>query len=504
MNHQEAVEVLAQIEQQFDVNTVRYKELKVWPLVRLALWTKFQHPESDIARTPPLPHSGKATSFSKIAVPYINMVRIHQKQLEALRSVAPIDIVFFSRLEDHADCFDDQFYNRHVDPMTDLVKNRYSYVKLELSGNPSSKCPRFEPTVFIDPTYFLTKENLLESTYQSNLLEQEQIEEFNSLRKVVVNLSGGVEINEYYFIFQARLIEKYQALFTDILESLRPKAVFLVCYYYTIAMALVRACKALGITTVDIQHGKQGKYHGLYTHWTKIPEDGYELLPDIFWVWGQESHENIQKWHPAGCQHHKPSIGGNRWLAKWSDGNGLKLDREADSFLNRLDDFDRVILVSLQPFDRPLPDHLLEAMQRSPKRWLWLLRLHPLYKHQKSQVYALMSQLEINNFEVDSATNLPLYALLQKSNHHLTVYSSVCYEALAFSVPTTILGDSGLRLYDDYIRQGLFNYADTADALLASIDKTYLPEQLKESVPYIETSQQAAESALSVILGKRW
>jgi hypothetical protein len=503
VNHQEAVEVLAQIEQQFNVNTVRYKGLKIWPLVRLALWTKFQHPESDITRTPSLrTHSGKATSFSKIAVPYINMVRIHQKQLEALSSVAPIDIVFFSRLEDHADCFDDRFYNRHVDPMTDLVKNRYSYVKLELSGNPISKCPRFEPTVFIDPTYFLTKESLLEGTHQSNQLEK--IVEFGSLRKVVFNLSGGVAINESYFIFQARSIEKYQALFTNILESLRPKAVFLVCYYYTIAMALVRACKALGITTVDIQHGKQGKYHGLYTHWTKIPEDGYELLPDIFWVWGQESQNNIQKWHPAGCQHHKPSIGGNRWLAKWANGNGLKLDQGAESFLERLDDFDRVILVSLQPLERPLPNHLLEAMQQSPKRWFWLLRLHPLYKHQKTQVCALMNQLGIRNFEVDSATNLPLYALLQKSNHHLTVYSSVCYEALVFGVPTTILGNSGLRLYDDYIREGFFNYADTADALLAFIHKTHPPEQLKESIPYIETSQQAAESALSVVLGKSW
>ena len=47
-------------------------------------------------------------------------------------------------------------------------------------------------------------------------------------------------------------------------------------------MALSWACYDLKIPSVDIQHGQQGKYHGMYHYWTKIPKFGYHIMPSFF------------------------------------------------------------------------------------------------------------------------------------------------------------------------------------------------------------------------------
>ena len=49
------------------------------------------------------------------------------------------------------------------------------------------------------------------------------------------------------------------------------------------------------------------------------------------------------------------------------------------AFLEGLDSYERRVLVCLQwPIHDPLPNHLAEAIRRSPPDWAWLFRPHPL------------------------------------------------------------------------------------------------------------------------------
>ena len=77
--------------------------------------------------------------------------------------------------------------------------------------------------------------------------------------KALVLLSGGLD---------SRLAVK---MLQEQLGSRGVEAVFFAWYYNLVNMALIWACRDLGITTVDIQHGLQGKYHVMYSHWTRIP-----------------------------------------------------------------------------------------------------------------------------------------------------------------------------------------------------------------------------------------
>ena len=180
---------------------------------------------------------------------------------------------------------------------------------------------------------------------------------------------------------QVNLLNCYSRYFEKMFKAIGAKAVFFVCYYYMMPMAIINACKKLGIVSVDIQHGKQGKYHGMYSYWTNIPSGGYELLPNYFWCWGRESKNNIEKSRQNSVDNHWSIVGGNRWLATWLEGKSDIFENNiAQNFNEILSDKRKKILVSLQLFNEtiPLPEHVIETMRHSPSNWLWLLRLHPL------------------------------------------------------------------------------------------------------------------------------
>jgi hypothetical protein len=517
MDHKSAVEKIAELEQRFDVNSVRYEGLMIWPLVRMALWTQLCHPVMKLMQegchqsTEPTSRlvSNLKGLLGCLAFPlkYVKSQRIHQRQLQTLDRSRPVDILFFSRAQYHKDEFGGKLYDRYLDPMIDFVKDRFNTLKFELKSEMAyDGLPCFEPAAIFDPRPFFMVKSL--GGIPAKLEQRSDIENIDELNKAVVEATGsGLSLDERYLEKQADLVKRYICFFKEIFSVLCPEAVFFACYYEPIAMALVGACKEMGIVTVDIQHGKQGKYHGMYTHWTKIPEEGYELLPDFFWCWGEESKHNIENWYPAGCSHHKIIVGGNLWLAKWVHGygDGLEISREAEAYCRILNGADKVILVTLQPLDdmsETVPLHVLKSMSSSPREWHWLIRLHPQQMAQKEQVRKYILQHGASNFEIDQSSSLPLYTLLKMANHHITCWSSVCYEALAFDVPTTIVHPSGLAFYGEYIKQGLFTYADDDVSLLRAIENKQERDGLRESVPYIEISKDRAEEALrAVFLG---
>lgn len=499
LDYKTVVEAIAQIEQTFDVNALQYQDLQVWPLIRLHIWWKL------------LPvlvgqSSSKLSSEENLDSDQVNSSQpsshriFHPQDLSDLKVNDSLDILFLSRGQDYTDQLENKFYNRHIDPLIELVQPHFSYVNVELlSTRTEVTTPRFISTNFIDSSSFIISDNWVSK--QTKLREIERIQGgFPRLRRLINEKFPDIKVTEKSIIRIAQKIEQYYQLFEKILITLKPKVLMLVCYYSPMGMAAIRACRQLGITTVDIQHGKQGKYHGLYTHWTQIPDQGYEFLPDLFWCWGEESKENIVKWQPENCQQHQPIVGGNCWLAKWMD-EQWKLTGQEQMFLNSLKGKQIVVLYSMQPDIEPeIPEFLLDAMQQSPEDWLWLVRLHPRQRERLTAIELLLKKNQIKNTELNLATHLPLYALLKNSHHHVTCWSSVCYEALAFNQPTTILHPHGYQLYEAYIQQGIFSYADNRETLLKSIKAG--TTSVQEKVPYVQACREESLRTLSRIFNQ--
>jgi len=473
LDHKRAVETLADLESRGDVNRLRVADLHAWPLLRLMLWGRLLQQDAPPATAP------RAGSIPLPPRTFLQRL-LDRSPLPLLPSSARAGIVFFSRQHDYGDRIGGSFYNRHLDPMTALFRETAAFAKCEIATTQALETqPRSIPTSFIEAP--------------RDRGTPPAIEGFAALRDL-----GDLPLpTEQEFAKSARRLVRDRDFFLTLLRQLQPRVVFLVCYYDPEAMALIAAARQLGIRTVDVQHGKQGLYHGLYSHWTHIPECGYELLPDFFWVWGEPSRDHIARWQPTGCRHHRPIVGGNRWLARWQTADDFEPDPETTRFLAELRRPEKVILFSLQPLAEPLPAHVLDAMRRSPAGWRWLLRAHP---HQRPQIPALKDRLTAAgaaNFELEQSSAIPLYALLRRSQHHITCWSSVGYEASAFGVATTILHPSGRQLFAEEIERDVFSYADTGDALLAAIRAGAASAS---AVRYIETSDRIAQDALDQIL----
>lgn len=185
----------------------------------------------------------------------------------------------------------------------------------------------------------------------------------------------GLHLDSDILVNRLQRYRRKYAYFREVIDILRPRAVFFSSF--TGWKPLTWACRQLGVPTVDIQHGGQGPYHYLTTHFTQVPEEGYAMLPDYFWCWSKANCDFIAPWFPGRARRHIALVGGNRNVAKWLREGMLGLRP-------------RVVLVTLgYAVQNILPDAVVEAARRTLE-WSWLFRLHPL--HQESGVVAAVQR----------------------------------------------------------------------------------------------------------------
>ncbi|SVE14297.1 uncharacterized protein METZ01_LOCUS467151 [marine metagenome] len=68
-----------------------------------------------------------------------------------------------------------------------------------------------------------------------------------------------------------------------------------------------------------------------------------------------------------------------------------------------------------------------------------------------------MKEKNISNAVVSLASNTPLYWLLARVHHHVTLFSSTALEALYFRVPTTLIDPIGESVFRDFVDDNTFN-----------------------------------------------
>jgi len=476
---EKAIDIITAIEQTFDVNSLIYKNLKIWPLIRFALWSQILNPDMNFTRK-------KVQGDHRF---YVLCLSEEQSSLFEKK-----DVLFFSRMEEHlTERIDGKAYNYIMDPWIELVKKRYTFEKLEIEYTEQKEqliktLPRFEPTLLIHP---------IAVKYQLDSIVS--IDGFPDLQQVVLHYSK-LWIDEELFLDQARSIKMWENIFIQILMKIQPRMVMLVCYYYSFAMSLISACKKIKIISVDIQHAPTGCFDAPYSHWTKIPCDGYDLLPDFFWSWGESSKEKVEKWYPPNSRPPLPVVGGNLRIQKWLYRDDLIINDDINLYYNTLKQIKKVFLVALQCFD--LPEHLLLTMKEFSRDCLWLIRLHPIHRsiEYKNKIKSLFCKYNIQNYEMEYASICPLYGLLKRCNYVLTASSSTCYESLAFNVPTILFDPAGLQFHKDEIKKGVFIYADTSEKIVMAI-KQGIPNLDKIDISkYINTNRTYAEKALHIII----
>ena len=106
-----------------------------------------------------------------------------------------------------------------------------------------------------------------------------------------------------------------------------------------------------------------------------------------------------------------------------------------------------------------------------------MIRPHPIFKIFTNDILKKIN-FSIDNLYIDWDVEQDLYTILSKSKVHLTSYSSICYEALVFKVPTIIWSTEGREIYKGEIENNVFEYASNTKSMISIIDK-----KIKKNTP---------------------
>jgi glycosyltransferase involved in cell wall biosynthesis len=246
-------------------------------------------------------------------------------------------------------------------------------------------------------------------------------------------------------------------LFGRRLAKTRPRIALLDNFYNLEGMAFVLACRRLGIPVVDLQHGVQSRHHPAYAAWS-APIGGHchALLPDRFWVWSDWEAEVIREWC-AGTGH-APFVGGNPWLDVWrSDSAWPGVDvalRAAEELRDRHRDR-RIVLVTLQ-FGLDAAEQLeplIRVLRAASDRLAFWIRLHPAMLERREEVRASLATSN-RPHELDICSDLPLHALLSRTDVHLTHSSSTVIEAAQFGIPSVLTSSYGAEVFGPQVESG--------------------------------------------------
>src|SRR5690606_13309608 len=173
---------------------------------------------------------------------------------------------------------------------------------------------------------------------------------------------------------------KKLCFFKNVLNSIKPKQVAVLCYYSENLYALIAAANNLEIKTVEMQHGPQTDIHLSYGSWSCIPEEGYMVMPRIFWNWDNYSQEVLQKWINKNNLYSSVLVG-NPWVDYWKQ-------------MKNTYKFHDFILYSLQPnpitLDQLFTPEIINCIKKT--KWKWFIRLHP---RQMDEIDKIKNLLEI-------------------------------------------------------------------------------------------------------------
>lgn len=450
---QELFDALHQVESKFDVLEWRVKGIHLWPFIRHKI-------------------SYEYLNIKQITIP--RGVQLFRKVGLLIKGVAELTVLFFHPVfrisheylflskATYRTFIGGESVDRFCDSLLELAGEdiRKKSIILESGSDMQYRKPRFSPgtvTGIQGALYWIG----IVAELKSKIFQSEfELRNFVAFKNEL-SRSLGVPITypETTLRKQFNRVLVLADFFTWYLNRTSVRKVLLVCFHEEYGYALNIAAHRLGITSVDIQHGVEGKFHPVYSSYHHIPAEGFSLVPEKFWVWDKISFENIAAWNH---DKHKPFLGNNVWL-KYCLLNEIKTSVS----LKR-----PMILVSLQPLEDPLPDNLLLAIRETLDRYEWFLRMHPRQYSQKNE---LMQKLErfglMNKVEMEKGSQEPLPVMLKLASVHVTLWSSVVFEAFDMGVPSIVIHPTGKLMYStaEYDRD-FVHFAATAPELVGLLD----------------------------------
>ncbi|MBI3217921.1 MAG: hypothetical protein HYZ44_00245 [Bacteroidetes bacterium] len=255
----------------------------------------------------------------------------------------------------------------------------------------------------------------------------------------------------YSKVFREKLIKALHSIlawknfYSYVLKQTNASTAFGLCYYSNEMFGMNLAAKEMGVKSIDMQHGTISKLHPAYT-FSKIPAGSYNVLPDEFWVW-DENTSSLLKEQFASVPEIQVKLSGNPWLVET---NQMLRYPQLEKISNPL------IVYTHQPLRPPLDEYLLDVILKTQSQYSWWIRLHPkTTENEKCEIQKILTQHQLCDVvELNAATDLPLPALLSKASVHISKFSGSVIESTLMGVPTLILEEVGVQSFEELIADG--------------------------------------------------
>jgi len=252
----------------------------------------------------------------------------------------------------------------------------------------------------------------------------------------------------------------YRALF----RLTRPKAIYLVCSHDH--EAAISAAQALGIETVEFQHGIMGRGHLGYDfkNWNDVP-----YFPDHIMAWGKDWFNTTS--FPSRCRIH---LVGAPHIVEAINEARIRVPRQPKTLLVLSQgDVRKKLLASVIEFANLRPD--------------WTVKIRPHPSETSVDFMEEIQVIEPNNsifIEVDS-----LRSLAEATSEAAVVFgssSTSIFEAIEAGCRAVILWDSGLSSFIDHmIQRGEVQKVLSGRDLADKIDNLPLSSRGKYFAPAI-------------------
>lgn len=412
LSSKEIYEILKAIEVHFDVDCLKFKSHKIWPIVRSIIGQQLFNQPSHKRE-----HSRFSSDLSiksvrqRIKLRYINWSFKRSILAQIKSNVLKSRFIYISKtdeMRDHEGC---SILGKGV---SEILKDISHIEILDLKESPHQDLLKKLNPYYFHPLVISRIQGLDEFLmYLTN--------EYPDLNFDISEIQKAISV-----------IWSYADVFEAIFKENKTQFVFYSVFFHPVSYGITLAANQNNICSVEIQHGQQGKYSPLNLGMFKHPSSNYSMLPKFFWAWG-----NVSKRRKVETFRYSESsivVGGNpSFFFKSQASCAPKAE----------------ILIALQKLNPILPEFLFDFLQNNRKKVI--VRLHP---HMDQDFFVVKEKFErYPHVEVQKSTEYPLYSLLDSVKYVITNYSSVVLEAAALNKVGIIIHKNGFDLMEENLQE---------------------------------------------------
>jgi hypothetical protein len=423
------IDRIREIELKYPVETIRYRQFQVWPLIRFWLWTYCT------AKIEPIRGKSKGLSMGQTA-------RLLQSAFYGLSSLAgKYKYITFSDTSERK-LIEGVYVDKSIDFITSLLPHTllielplpFHYKKSQI---PTSK------VVSKIPLY------LLEWFNSKMLGTRIQIENEHVVHEILKEL--GISFD--YRSVLIRNLAQYKV--GRLLARLyKPSGVIIQCAYTN--TGFLKAFKDSGIPVVEVQHGMLSSSHVAYNVF-KQTDPSY--FPDWFLSYGFRERTFFHKDNFYISQDKVIPVG-HYYLDFVNSSN-----RERSSYLPEISSYKVVVAITgqnLPDLEQQFIDFIFQvADESSDSAFVYIPR------NKQSAIYTNKNRPK-NIFLID---NRDTYEIIRMSNVHTTMFSTCAIESLALGTPNILVNLNNLAMthYGDLLRGESTQYVNSINEFVKAL-----------------------------------